>query len=420
MNSFLVIFIASYGAGLIDFRLEDRRQAAFWTLFKGFICVLLAGMYNHTGLSLLVSTLGVSLGHKWPVTRRFRERDGEMLILGTMLASMPLTGIAAGLIYAALRWAKAKHHLSVMVTSSVTVIAMFVLKRPDSSIFIGMFALLVSLLQFITHLEEIGHRLADSRIFRRRTLLRALSVFLVLSVAVLMFFNRYVYKGLGMHMEYIRNGPRELNYIALTFDDGPDPVYTPQILDVLKEKDVKATFFLVGSHAAKYPEIVKRMHEEGHSIGNHTNSHRSLIPLSDSATYGEIMLAEKTLEGITGEKPTLFRPPRGVYSQFAQDILRQERYTLVLWDVSSQDWEEIKYTDIVRYVLKRVRPGSIVLFHDSGNIITSQGGDRSNTVKALPIIIDRLREQGYQLITVDQMIVLKGLSETEGALYDDN
>lgn len=420
MNSFLIIFLASYGAGLIDFRPEDKRQAIMWTFFKGFICVLLAGMYNHTGLSLLVSTLGVSFGHKWPVTGRFRERSGEALILGTMLASMPLTGIAAGLIYAALRWARANHHLSVLATSFIITVAMLVLERPDSSIFIGMFALLVSLLQFITHLEEIDHRLADSWLFKRGTLLRALAVLLVLAVAVLMFFNRYVYKGLGMHMEYISNGPRELNYIALTFDDGPDPIYTPQILDVLKEKDVKVTFFLVGSHAAKYPDIVKRMYEEGHSIGNHTNSHRSLIPLSDSATYGEIMLAEKTLEGITGEKPTLFRPPRGVYSKFAQDILRQERYTLVLWDVSSQDWEEIKYTDIVRYVLKRVNPGSIVLFHDSGNIITSRGGDRSNTVKALPLIIDRLREEGYELITVDKMIVLKGLSETEGDLYDDN
>lgn len=109
----------------------------------------------------------------------------------------------------------------------------------------------------------------------------------------------------------------------------------------------------------------------------------------------------------------MFRPTRGVYSEYSRELLEENRYTIVLWDVSSQDWEEIRYNNIVGNVLKKVKNGSILLFHDSGDILTSSGGNRSNTVKALSLIIDQLRAQDYSFITIDEMLILKGLTEQE-------
>ena len=180
----------------------------------------------------------------------------------------------------------------------------------------------------------------------------------------------------------------------MTFDDGPDPVYTPEILDILKEKDVRATFFLIGKNVSSHPEIAQRMVEEGHLIGSHTHSHKSLIPLSAKSTYKEIKNAEAAIEEATGIRPTLFRPPRGVYSSYARELLREERYTLVLWDLSAVDWAELAPKRIVANVVNKVKPGSIILLHDSGDLITYRGGDRHSTVKALPEIIDKLRAPG--------------------------
>ena len=419
MSSFVYIFVFSYCFGLIKIDWKDGYKNLALDFFKGFICVVLAGLYVNTGLAFLVSTFGVVLGHEWPVTLRFAQRDGETVMLGALLAASPTTALLSGLVFAVSKRILGKRHLSVMVTGLVLVLSLLVFRKPDSLVFTGIFMLLVSIVQFLSHPEEIGERLAGRWFFQKATMLKIMLAAAVLLVAVLVFFNRYVYKGFGMQVDIIRNGPREFKYVALTFDDGPDPVYTNQILDILAEREVKATFFLVGSHASKHPGIVERMHEEGHSIGNHTNSHRSLVPLSKAATYGEIMLAEEAIETITGQKPTLFRPPRGVYSQYARELLREKRYTIVLWDVSSQDWEETRHTDIVRNVMKRTKPGSILLFHDSGNVVSSSGGNRNSTVKALPMIIDGLIQQGFYFLTIDEMIILKGLSETEDGLVEN-
>lgn len=209
-----------------------------------------------------------------------------------------------------------------------------------------------------------------------------------------------------------------MKYVALTFDDGPDPVYTPEILDILKEKDVLATFFLIGKNVNS-TEIAQRMVEEGHSIGNHTHSHKSLIPLSAKSTYKEIKNAETAIEEATGIRPTLFRPPRGVYSGYARELLKEERYTLVLWDLSAVDWAELAPKKIVDNVVNKVKPGSIILLHDSGDLITYRGGNRHSTVKALPEIIDKLRIQGYEFITIDQMIFISELMETEEYSHED-
>lgn len=419
MSSFVHIFVFSYCFGLINLGFSEKYRALMLDFLKGFICVVLASAYVNTGLSFLVSTIGVVIGHKWPVTSRFAERDGEAVLLGILLATSTIIAVACGLFFLILKKTIKKHNMSIVITGFMLVLVLLVLRKPDSLVFTGIFMLLISMVQFLSHPEEISKRLAGRWFLRKSVLLKIVLAVVIVVTAVLMFFNRYVYKGFGMQVDLIRNGPRELKYVTLTFDDGPDPIYTPQILDVLAEKDVKATFFLVGNHASKYPSIVERIHTEGHSIGNHTNSHRSLVPLSKAATYGEIMLAEEAIEAITGEKPTLFRPPRGVYSKYARELLKDKRYTIVLWDVSSQDWEETRHTDIVKNIMNRTQPGSIMLFHDSGNVISSSGGNRSNTVKALPVIIDGLIERGYSFITIDEMIILKGLFEAEEGLFED-
>ena len=205
----------------------------------------------------------------------------------------------------------------------------------------------------------------------------------------------------------------------MTFDDGPDSIFTSEILDILKEKDVIATFFLIGKNVENEPEVARRIVEEGHLLGSHTYSHKSLVPLSAKKTYNEIKQAEKAIEDATGIRPTLFRPPRGVYSNYARGLLKEERYTMVLWNLSAVDWAELAPKKIVANVVNRVEPGSIILLHDSGDLITYRGGDRRSTVTALPEIIDKLRAQGYEFVTIDQMIFLSELMETEEYTHED-
>ncbi len=214
----------------------------------------------------------------------------------------------------------------------------------------------------------------------------------------------YEYHGFGPQEGIIRRGASNSPKVALTFDDGPSPIYTPQILDVLREKGVKATFFLVGKHVEKYPDVAKRIVDEGHEIGNHTYSHRDLVPATRATVVKEIKKAEKAIETICGVKPVLFRPPRGVYSNAVRKIILKEGYTIILWSVSTQDWRLVKPSFILKRIKKFCRPGSIILFHDSGALIKPEGGSRGHTVEALPQVIDWLKSNGFQITTVSSLI----------------
>ncbi|MGI6605398.1 MAG: polysaccharide deacetylase family protein [bacterium] len=421
MSSFFYIFLCSYALGLVghDF-IEKREHHPVWDFLKGIAALTITRIYLNTGLALLVATVGVTLGHTWPVTERPKERDAKMVLLGALTLFSPLFALV---VFAAMLMSKRlafNPDHAILLLSIIWPFILLLFDKPDAWILAGLFMLLINLLQVLPRLHLYSTGSTGAWPVKRVFVLRTLTTLLVITVVVLFFFNRYVYKGYGMQIDVIRSGPPDLAFVALTFDDGPDPVYTPQILDILRDKGVPATFFLVGKNALKYPETVLRTMEEGHSIGNHTYSHRSLIPLSNTGVYNEIMQAEEAITQITGQKPTLFRPPRGVCTEYTRSLLREQRYTLVLWDVSSHDWEEIRYTDIVNNVMRNVRRGSIILFHDSGDLVKAYGGNRNNTVRALPIIIDRLRDQGYEFLTIDEMLVLSGLSETEdGGYYED-
>lgn len=194
--------------------------------------------------------------------------------------------------------------------------------------------------------------------------------------------------------------PKGGPYIALTFDDGPSE-YTPEILDILKEKDATATFFNLGNSAAKYPEYCRDIVEAGCELASHTNAHQNLPTLDRDSLRAEITSAADTLEQASGERPQMIRAPYGAFTEVewgrAGDLISAN----VLWNIDTLDWERPGADAIVSAVLDGARNGAIVLMHDGG-------GNREQDIEALPKIIDGLRERGYTLVTVSELMKLDG------------
>lgn len=224
----------------------------------------------------------------------------------------------------------------------------------------------------------------------------------ILVIVMFMFFYFYLntYFGLWWQEGIIRRGKSKTK-VAITFDDGPHPEYTKKILDILKKKKVKATFFLTGQNAEKYPDVVRRIKAEGHDIGNHTYHHANLSPMKLERVKKEIALTELVIKEITGEEPIYFRPPRGVYDQKVRRLLVNKGYSIVLWTVTTQDWRAPGVEYIVNKA-KKAKGGDIILMHDSGALAKAEGAHRIQTVKALPIIIDNLREKGLKPVKISE------------------
>ena len=186
--------------------------------------------------------------------------------------------------------------------------------------------------------------------------------------------------------------------VAITFDDGPHPRYTPQILDILAEYGVKATFFMVGSNAAYHPELVRRVLAEGHEIGNHTQNHYHTANMSSEELVADILACSKELARFTeGKAPTLFRPPEGVFNEEIKALCKEQGYTIVMWSVDTRDWAHTPVCDIVSGVRTNVRDGAIILMHDFI-------GKNSPTPAALRQIIPMLQESGYEIVTVSRLL----------------
>ncbi len=190
-------------------------------------------------------------------------------------------------------------------------------------------------------------------------------------------------------------------YVALTFDDGPHKLYTAQILDILAEYGVKATFFIVGKNCEKYPELVKREIDDGHEVGNHTYSHPDIGTLDESGLVHEVLAAEETLQGLREYKPKLFRPPAGKYNAAIDRIIAKLNYTAVLWNVDTQDWKAPATEKITARVFKNVKPGNIILMHDY--VV-----GKSHTPESLRVILPQLIEQGYRFVTMSELIRASG------------
>lgn len=199
----------------------------------------------------------------------------------------------------------------------------------------------------------------------------------------------------------VLQGPATENKIALTFDDGPDPRFSEQVLDVLSEYNVPATFFVMGSRAIAYPEIVERMDAEGHIIGNHTYFHPNLVKEADLATLErEVTRTEDTLNEILGYRTKLFRAPYGFLYNELVEKLAQLDYSVIVWSVDSLDWQEDPPAEIAANVLTDVQPGAIILMHDGGD----WDADRTNTIASLRQIIPALKEQGFDFVTVPDLL----------------
>lgn len=193
----------------------------------------------------------------------------------------------------------------------------------------------------------------------------------------------------------IRNVPTSQKVVALTFDDGPLNDTTPEILGILKEKNVKATFFVVGERVERFPMLVRQEIEDGHEVGTHTYSHPKLTKLSKNQLEEELNKAEKAILSVA-PKPTLFRPPGGSYNNTIIKLTRDNGYLTILWSIDTLDWRSPPVGDIVNSVLKDIKPGSIILLHD--------GKYPSPTPEAVEFIIDNLRSLGYEFVTVSELL----------------
>lgn len=185
--------------------------------------------------------------------------------------------------------------------------------------------------------------------------------------------------------------------VALTFDDGPDPIYTAQVLDILKENAVPATFFVVGQHAVLRPDLVQRAVREGHEIENHTYTHPHLDTQPAMRVEEEISNTEAVITTLSNYRPVYFRPPRRMYNQQIIDTSKARGYRLVLWTIGLEHHASQTPEEMAQRVIDKASPGMIILAHDG--IL-----DRSRTVAALPMVIKGYRGLGYRFVTLQELV----------------
>ncbi|GIO55787.1 polysaccharide deacetylase family protein [Paenibacillus rhizosphaerae] len=202
-----------------------------------------------------------------------------------------------------------------------------------------------------------------------------------------------------------RRGITEHEY-ALTFDDGPDSVYTPKLLDLLKRYNAKATFFVVGSHAEQHPEIVKRIYDEGHLIGIHNYVHKSNWLMRPGTVKKQIMKTDKVIHTITGERSSYYRPPWGIVNLF--DFAKRSQFKIVLWSSMFGDWRERIGADrLTERMLNKLQPGEVMLLHDCGLTAGANPDAPQQMLIALERVLEEAERRGMKAIRIDEMIEAK-------------
>lgn len=196
---------------------------------------------------------------------------------------------------------------------------------------------------------------------------------------------------------------QEPRYLALTFDDGPKEGTTDLLLDGLKERGAAATFFLVGDQAVMYPDLVRRMQQEGHQVGNHTWSHQRLEGDTERAV-SEVERMDQLLREILGEGAYWLRPPYGAISEA---VAQQVTVPMVKWSVDPRDWESRNADVVMQRILAEARPNSIILLHDI----------YPTSVEAALRVVDLLQEQGYWFVTVEELLQINGAQPQAGVMY---
>ena len=202
----------------------------------------------------------------------------------------------------------------------------------------------------------------------------------------------------------VRGRPGERR-VALTFDDGPTPPFTEQILDILRQRNVPATFFVNGNHVQRFPDLLKRAHTENHTIGNHTYSHPFFYFKTPRRMASEIDRAQDSIERVIGLRPRVFRSPYGVRWFGLFGVLRHRGLHSVQWSDTGYDWvQRNSPAEIASKALKNLKDGSIILLHDGAGAGEPGHVDRSRTVAALPALIDGVQKAGYRFVSVEEFL----------------
>ena len=199
----------------------------------------------------------------------------------------------------------------------------------------------------------------------------------------------------------IKRGNEEEKIIALTFDDGPDEVFTPQILNILKKYDIKATFFVIGEKVSRNEDIIKRQIEEGHEIGNHTFTHINALKKNYFEIKEEIEKTQEAIKSVTGEEPTIFRPPYRGLSRDLCRIIKEKNMNIVLWsNIDVRDWSNPGVDTMVNTIENEIENGNILILHDYNTV----RNDKSQTIETLEIVIPKLKKMGYKFVTVSELM----------------
>lgn len=191
--------------------------------------------------------------------------------------------------------------------------------------------------------------------------------------------------------------------VALTFDDGPNGLYTSQLLDILSRHEVHVTFFVVGINVNKYPDIVRRMVTEGHAVGNHTCTNPPGIEIT-GWSYKELDAGQRAIYNAIGRNPVLFRPPFGKKTPWMLTQVRRHGMTTITWSVSVNDAHAASAQVVADRIMQRTHPGSIIVLHDGDEMRYER--DRTVLLDAVPQIVERLKAEGYTFVTVPQMLNL--------------
>lgn len=198
-----------------------------------------------------------------------------------------------------------------------------------------------------------------------------------------------------------------VGYVALTFDDGPSGVLTAKLLDGLKEKGARATFFLCGYRMQQYPDALRRYIAEGHEIGVHSTVHTDLTKLSQEKVHQDMKNTAQQIFVATGIRPVVMRPPGGAYDEVVKKETRDEGMSVILWSVDPKDWAGHNSQKLFQTMAKRTGDGDIILMHDMSR----------SSVDAALRLVDEMQERGYVFVTVSEMAALKGEKLTPGEVY---
>lgn len=433
VDSYVTVFVISYLIGAapairlpVPARSVGIRAPWLSPLLRGMGAVGLARVLVGTPIAMVAAGLAVVVGATWSFIEPGRGGLTVSAAVGVSLILSPAAAcVSGGLAYIVARTLRKRRDMLPLVPTVAGGIAypplVWRFERFDLHLICAAVLALICVYEALPALPRPagGRRTRNTQdasvrlALFRAVMSRMATTLLIIGLAAAILLNRYVYRGFGMGVEIFRRGSNEFSLVALTFDDGPNPEYTPSILDTLKAKGVHATFFLVGEEVERYPDLARRIVEEGHEVGSHTYSHRNMMGLQAHLMKQEIVRAEEAISRACGEPPRLFRPPRGLYDERLIEQLRERHYALALWSISSMDWTEASEASMVHRLSRVVRNGDVVLFHDSGGITANSGGSRTNTVRALPHVIDRLRDRGFAFATVSQLMFMSGLAGDE-------